>query len=88
VNGLGCDRKIDLLTGDKGYEHLDLHDLTEKRVSLQSMAQLLGCTLKSGTGLNAIKLWNECKFDELKAYCKQDVDATEEVFLKWKVVHH
>jgi predicted PolB exonuclease-like 3'-5' exonuclease len=87
-NSQDCDRNINIFTDNKGYEHLDLQDLTEKRISLQSMAQLLGCTPKSGTGVNAIKLWNEGRFGELKEYCMQDVDTTEEVFQKWKGMHH
>ena len=66
------------------YDHLDLQEITSRRVSLQCMAEILGCTPKSGTGSNAIKLWNERRYDELKEYCMQDVDVTEEVFLKWK----
>ena len=66
------------------YDHFDLQDITEKRISLQTMAQILGCTPKSGTGMNAIKLWKQGKLKELKEYCIQDVDTTEEVFLKWK----
>ena len=68
----------------KDYEHFDLIDVTQKRTSLQTKAELLGCTAKSGTGKNAIKLWNEGKLKELKEYCMQDVDTTEEVFQKWK----
>ena len=65
------------------YEHFDLHEITGKRVSLNDMAKLLGCTLKPGTGSNAIKLWNEKRYDELKDYCMQDVEITKEVYLKW-----
>lgn len=66
------------------YPHFDLQDITSKRIGLQQMAELLGCTPKSGTGANAIKLWKEGRYEELKAYCQQDVDTTEEVFLKWR----
>ena len=66
------------------YEHLDLHEITSKRVSLNDMAKLLGCIPKSGTGLNAIKLWNDGRYDALKNYCAQDVNTTEEVYLKWR----
>jgi len=73
---------IDLLD----YPHFDLQELTKKRISLDDMAKLLGCTPKSGNGLNAIKLWEEGKFDELKEYCMQDVETTEEVYLRWKML--
>ena len=48
------------------------------------MAELLGCTPKSDTGKDAIKLWREERFKELKKYCMQDVETTEEVFLGWR----
>ena len=66
-----------------GYKHFDLQEITDKRVSLNDMAKLLGCTLKSCTGSNAIKLWDEGRYDELKDYCAQDVDTTEEIYWKW-----
>lgn len=66
------------------YDHFDLQEITSKRISLQSMAELLNCKTKSGTGMNAIKLWEEGRYDELKKYCMRDVDVTEEVFLKWQ----
>lgn len=69
---------------DKGFEHFDLQDITQKRIHLQTMAQLLGCTPKSGDGMNAIRLWEEGRLDELKAYCAQDVDTTIEIFELWK----
>ncbi|MFC1814107.1 ribonuclease H-like domain-containing protein [Thermodesulfobacteriota bacterium] len=65
------------------YEHLDLIKLTKKPISLNAKAELLGCTPKSGSSENAIKLWNEGRYDELKDYCVQDVDTTEEIYLKW-----
>lgn len=66
------------------YDHFDLQEITSRRVSLQCMAELLGCTPKSGTGKNAIDLWFAGKYKELKEYCMQDVLTTEEVFLKWR----
>ena len=65
-------------------EHFDLQEVTSKRVSLQVMAELLNCTPKSGTGSNAIKLWENKEYDKLKKYCMQDVLTTIEVFEKWK----
>jgi len=67
--------------------HFDLQEITSKRISLQVMAELLGCNPKSGTGENAIKLWKEKRYDELKAYCMQDVNTTIEVFETWKKLH-
>jgi predicted PolB exonuclease-like 3'-5' exonuclease len=65
------------------YEHFDLQEITDKRISLNDMAKLLACAPKSGTGKNAIKLWEEKRFEELKKYCTQDVELTEEIYLKW-----
>ena len=72
----------------KSYTHIDMHEIPQKWVSLDDMAKLLNCTLKSGTGLQAIKLWNECKYEELVSYCNQDVDTTEEVYLKLRTLGH
>jgi len=68
------------------YKHLDLQELTKKRVSLDDMARLFKCRLKSGTGKNAIKLWRAKRFDDLLKYCTQDVETTEEVYLKWRAL--
>lgn len=67
-------------------KHIDLHEITSKPVSLAQMAELLGCTLKSGDGLNAIKLWKEGRYDELAEYCMNDVVVTEQVYLKLKTL--
>jgi uncharacterized protein YprB with RNaseH-like and TPR domain len=66
------------------YEHLDLHELTSRWVTLDDMARLLKCTPKTGTGEGAIGLWREKKLEELASYCMQDVRTTEEVFLTWR----
>lgn len=74
----GTDRMILLAS------HFDLQEITQKRVSLQDMATLMKCTPKSGTGLDAIKLFHEGKLQKLKKYCMQDVETTEEIYLKWR----
>jgi uncharacterized protein YprB with RNaseH-like and TPR domain len=66
------------------YPHFDLHELTDKWVTLNDMARLFKCSLKSGSGERAIRLWKEERFAKLKAYCMQDVITTEQVFLKWR----
>lgn len=65
------------------YEHVDLHEITDRWVSLADMARLLKCSPKSGTGKEAIDLWEEGRHAELAAYCMQDVRTTEEVYLRW-----
>ncbi len=66
------------------FEHVDLHEITSRWVTLSDMARLLKCAPKSGTGEGAIRLWKEKRFEELASYCMQDVLTTEEVFLKWR----
>lgn len=65
-------------------KHFDLQQITKRRVSLNDMALLLGVETKSGTGLQAIQLWKEKKIPELIAYCMQDVEVTEQCYLKYK----
>jgi DEAD/DEAH box helicase domain-containing protein len=50
------------------------------RVSLNDVAQGSLGAEKSGDGLQAIRLWNEGRLDELKDYCLQDVKLTKEVY--------
>lgn len=63
--------------------HFDLHTITKKWISLDDMARLFNCQAKSGTGLNAIKLHEDGKYEELVDYCCQDVIVTEEVYLRY-----
>jgi len=68
------------------YPHIDLKEIVEqitgKRLALDTVTRLLGCTPKSGTGTNAIGLWKKRQLDKLMEYCSQDVDTTEKVYLK------
>lgn len=50
------------------------------RISLDSLAQATLGAGKSGTGLGAISLWRAGKIDELKDYCKRDVEVTKQVY--------
>ncbi len=68
----------------KKEEHFDLQEITSKYISLKDMAKLFSCEPKSGDGISAIKLWEEKRYDELKSYCEQDVNVTEQVYLKYK----
>jgi len=70
----------------KDMPHFDLQDITKRRVSLQTMTELFNCKQKSGTGINAIQLWKEKRYKELKSYCTDDVEVTEEAFLKWRAL--
>lgn len=64
--------------------HIDLHLITKKWISLDDMAKLLGVKSKIGTGLDAIKYYNEKSWEELKDYCMNDVRVTKEVYRKLK----
>jgi len=65
------------------YPHFDFQEIIDRPISLNNMAKLLKCSKKTGTSWSAIKLWEEKRFDELKAYCINDVEITEQIFLKW-----
>jgi uncharacterized protein YprB with RNaseH-like and TPR domain len=52
-------------------------------LSLNNVAKVLGLPgQKTGNGLEAIKQFNEGRYDELLSYCWQDVLLTEQVYLK------
>lgn len=65
------------------YDHLDLQEITKKRVSLEDLAIILGVDGKLGTGENAIKLWLEGRVEELVKYCMGDVDCNINVFYRY-----
>ncbi|MBN1283218.1 MAG: ribonuclease H-like domain-containing protein [Proteobacteria bacterium] len=50
------------------------------RVGLDSVARATLGAGKSGSGLEAIRLWREGMIEELKRYCLDDVRITREVF--------
>jgi DEAD/DEAH box helicase domain-containing protein len=50
------------------------------RVGLDSFAKATLGEGKSGSGLEAIKLWREGKIDELKSYCQGDVRITRDIY--------
>ena len=72
--------------------------VSHRAKSLDIMAQLLGATAryyklqsllcengmlqKSGSGVDAVRLWDEGKREELVAYCRRDTDLTLELALK------
>ena len=62
--------------------HLDLQTITKKWIGLDDMAKLLGCDTKNGSGLDAIRFYNNKEWDKLKFYCMNDVNVTEQVALK------
>ncbi len=63
---------------------LDLYEIveksSEKRLKLDYIARGTLGSQKTGTGLDAIKYWQEGKIDKLKEYCLNDVKITKEVY--------
>lgn len=68
----------------KKVKHIDIQEFTQGRVRLSDMAFLLGTENKSGKGEDAIKLWKNKEYEKLTNYCKQDVEVTEQCYLKLK----
>ncbi|MFH0952503.1 MAG: ribonuclease H-like domain-containing protein [Patescibacteria group bacterium] len=68
----------------KSFPSLDMMDdvlaALGFRVSLNNLAKGTLNQEKSGDGLQAIRLWQEQKIDELSAYCLQDVRLTKELY--------
>ncbi|MBU6142215.1 ribonuclease H-like domain-containing protein [Patescibacteria group bacterium] len=68
----------------KAIESLDiLDDIEEKlghRVSLDQLAHTNLKTGKTAHGLEAIKFYNEGRFEELKSYCLNDVKITKDLY--------
>jgi hypothetical protein len=58
----------------------DLQKILGHRVGLDSIASATLGIGKTGSGLDAIKYYNEGRMEELKKYCLNDVKVTKEVF--------
>lgn len=73
-----------LFTPIENLAVLDLLDAIEKarghRASLDSIAQPTLKLRKSGSGIDALALYQEGKMAELKRYCTNDVRLTKEVY--------
>ena len=73
-----------LITPVKNFPVLDILVEFEKarghRISLQSVVQATIGESKSGSGLDAIKYFQEGRMEELKKYCLDDVRITKEVY--------
>lgn len=70
-------------------EHMDLMTLTSKWISLNDLAALLLGSehKKTGSGFQAIKLYEQEAYTELVQYCIHDVELTEKVYLKYVQIH-
>lgn len=67
-----------------GMDHVDLHEITKKWVSLDDMAKLLKIEGKSSSGFEAVNMWNQGRTKELLDYCYHDVLVTEAVFKRFE----
>ncbi|MCX6639855.1 MAG: DEAD/DEAH box helicase [bacterium] len=90
IVGFNCLRfDFNVLAGYSGrdFSELKVIDLLEvtlkasgQRRSLDALAELNLQTKKSGTGLQALKLYREERWQELEAYCRKDVEITADLF--------
>lgn len=69
------------LTHIKSIDLLDaIRESLGRRLRLDSVAEATVGAKKSAHGLQALKWWREGKIDEIKKYCKQDVNVTKMIF--------
>jgi uncharacterized protein YprB with RNaseH-like and TPR domain len=64
------------------YPHFDIAKITDRHISLNDLAKLFGCKQKTASGKDAIRFWKEKRFEALTKYCMNDVEVTEQVYLK------
>jgi len=58
----------------------EFRQVTGRRIGLDVIASMTIGARKSGTGLNAMKLYEEGKLQDLAEYCLQDVKLTKQLF--------
>ena len=73
---------------DLDFEQIPTFDMLDEiyqqlghRVSLDNLARATLNMEKTGDELGAIALWRQGRMEELREYCKQDVEITRKVFL-------
>jgi hypothetical protein len=64
-----------------------IREVTGHWPSLNSLLASNGLGLKSSNGLEAIKMWEEGRRDELEMYCKRDVEALSQLILFGNGLH-
>ena len=57
-----------------------VHQASGLRCSLDALAEANLNQGKSGTGLDALRFYNESRWDELEKYCRRDVEITADIF--------
>ncbi len=65
-------RSIDLLA--------EIKNVLGRRLKLDSVAKATLGHGKTGSGLDAVKWWQEGKIEKVRAYCLKDVQVTKEVY--------
>jgi uncharacterized protein YprB with RNaseH-like and TPR domain len=69
---------------DLAKNHVDLHlaciVARGHRMKMDGLAKASLGTQKSGTGANAVRLWEEKKYNELFSYCRKDVEILRDLF--------
>ena len=51
-----------------------------RRIKLDSIAKATLGTKKSGSGLDAVKWWQEGKIEKVRKYCLDDVKITKDIY--------
>jgi predicted PolB exonuclease-like 3'-5' exonuclease len=65
-------------------KHFDIiNDITDRKISLNNLAQIYNFPIKTGNGLNAIQLFKDGNYTQLAEYCMNDVELTEKIYLKY-----
>lgn len=59
---------------------VELEKILGHRISLEAVAQATLGTGKSGSGMEALRLWKAGQLEDLKKYCLDDVKLTKEVY--------
>jgi len=73
-------KNLNLLNKKQIDMMVKLEEVLGYKVSLQAVAKATLGTGKISTGLEAIKMWNEKKIEDLKEYCKEDVKLTKDIY--------
>ena len=86
-NSKGFDYKVLSAYSRLDFERLASLDLLEVvygtlgfRLSLDHLAEQTLNTKKSGSGLDALKWWQQGRIDKIIAYCRKDVTLTRDLY--------
>ena len=58
----------------------EVHKVLGRRIRLDTLAQATLGRGKSGDGLKAVEWWEQGRYEEVKAYCLEDVRITRELY--------